>query len=174
NPDFDEIPAGFAKLKNLQYLEIRNCPLKSIAPELGDCAELAGLVLVDVRPLASLPDGLGKLEKLNYVEISSTNIEKLPATISNWKSVEELNVSGNNLVELPEEIGGMESLQVLRTYGNYAMYVPAGLAKLSKLESYDHGDIDYRDISEADLKAGLPNLVFRQVTSQDRIRPTAS
>lgn len=169
NDQFDRIPAAIGTLKNLQYLEVRDCPLNSVADELGNCAELSGLVLSNVRPLAELPASLGKLSNLDYVEISATEISNLPDTYSNWKALSELNLVNNRIHELPRAIAGMESLINLRTYGNYAMYVDAFIKDLRNLTAFDHGMIQFRGTTEEEVKAALPELVMTQVTSNDRI-----
>lgn len=170
NPDFTEIPAGIAELQNLQYLEVRECPLELVAEELGECQLLGGLVLADVRPLAELPARLGQLERLEYVEISGSEISQLPDAAANWKAVTELNLMNNKIHRFPAAISGLESLVTLRMYGNYAMYVGPEIMRAANLRVFDHGTINFRNTTQAEIKAARPALVLNQITTHDPVK----
>ncbi|KAE8665086.1 Plant intracellular Ras-group-related LRR protein 8 [Hibiscus syriacus] len=55
--------------------------------------------------LKSLPNSIGCLSKLKFLNVSGNLLQTLPKTIGNCKSLEELNANFNQLTMLPETIG---------------------------------------------------------------------
>lgn len=171
NPHVREFPQELGNLKNLQYLEIRECALEFFPEEgMEDLKHMLDFVVSDCPGLRRFPKFIYDWPKLEYLEISGTGIMGFPKGLSQLASLEELNANQNKLHDLPEELGSLSNLKVLRTYGNYAMFLSAPVFKqLKGLETFDHGIIQFQDGTIEDVKAAIPQAVFTQVTKNDEI-----
>lgn len=63
--------------------------------------------------LTTLPESIGNLTSLTYLNLESNSIKTLPESIGNLKSLKELLLSNNGLRTLPESIGNLNSLKEL-------------------------------------------------------------
>ncbi|WMV53174.1 hypothetical protein MTR67_046559 [Solanum verrucosum] len=132
-----------------------------------------GLVKLDVSiwsKLESLPDEIGDLENLEYLNASYTLISRPPSSIVRLNklkslafqktksedgvyfvfppvnegllSLEYLDLSGCNIIDggLPEDIGSLSSLKHLNLSGNNFEHLPRSIAQLGALEYLDLSD----------------------------------
>ncbi|CAA3023260.1 probable disease resistance At5g63020 [Olea europaea subsp. europaea] len=67
----------FTQMCGLRTLDLRKTDIESLPNSISDLVELNALVLTGCRQLVSVPS-LEKLEKLRYLELSSTRIEEVP------------------------------------------------------------------------------------------------
>jgi len=168
NPHVRKLPPSFGTLKHLGYVELRNCALEALPDTMADLEHMTDLVLSDCANFKELPAYVGNWSGMIYLEVDGTQISEIPESIGNLKELEELNMNGNKLHALPEGLGELGKLVTLRTYGNYAMYLSAPVfQRLSALEVYDHGVIQFQDGSWEEVQAALPNCTFTQITKHD-------
>ena len=64
-------------------------------------------------PLSIVPEWIGNLTKLTWLDIENSQISELPDTICNLYQLEHLNVANTGISELPSNIGNMTSLKHL-------------------------------------------------------------
>lgn len=95
--DFESLPAGTPKLKQLTTLYINDD------------------VHFDLERNITV---LSKLSSLKELHIENDSIRILPSNISELKSVEYLFLIGNNINSLPNEINRMKNLKLLDMTGN--------------------------------------------------------
>lgn len=69
--------------------------------------ELRYLSLCDIIRIRTFPSWLGKLFKLEILNLSDTLVGKLPSTIGQLAELRSLNLQGTNIKTLPNEIGGL-------------------------------------------------------------------
>ncbi|KAA8536332.1 hypothetical protein F0562_028810 [Nyssa sinensis] len=83
-----------------------------------------------------LPDSIGKLHCLKYLDLSKTHIEELPSTASSLRSLLILNLFGcYNLKRLPS-VNGMTELRHLNISGCEKLTaMPSGIGKLVHLQT---------------------------------------
>ncbi|RHN66317.1 putative P-loop containing nucleoside triphosphate hydrolase, leucine-rich repeat domain, L [Medicago truncatula] len=151
NQELYDIFMKFAKLFNFKVLRSflsiypttsydKYLSLKVVDDLLPSQKRLRLLSLSGYANITKLPDSIGNLVLLRYLDISFTGIESLPDTICNlynlqtlnlsncWSltelpihignlvSLRHLDISGTNINELPLEIGGLENLQTLTLF----------------------------------------------------------
>ncbi|KAL5999674.1 hypothetical protein ACLOJK_037959 [Asimina triloba] len=87
--------------------------------------------------IAKLPNAIGKMKHLRYLDVSGLNIEELPEAASHLRNLHALNLTRcRQLKKLPSGIGEMASLRHLEIKETDSLqYLPRGLGKLSHLRS---------------------------------------
>ncbi|KAL8128309.1 hypothetical protein AgCh_015048 [Apium graveolens] len=95
-----------------------------------------------------LPDQIGEMKGLKTIDVSCTEIEQLPESITGPREVEELKLSGcKKLRRLPEHIGNIESLRIfevccsgveelLESFGDLFNLVELNLKNCKNLKSH--------------------------------------
>lgn len=87
-------------LVGLNFLEIADTPLTSIADGLGKLSNLTSLLLPNNR-LETLPKSVGELVKLKTLNLSNNQITQVPEEVAQLPELETLNLSINQLSEFP-------------------------------------------------------------------------
>ncbi|WP_420920192.1 leucine-rich repeat domain-containing protein, partial [Leptospira santarosai] len=64
--------------------------------------------------LKTLPNEIGQLENLQYLNLENNQLKTLPNEIGRLQNLKVLNLGGNQLVTLPQEIVGLKHLQILK------------------------------------------------------------
>ncbi|MBD3311901.1 hypothetical protein GF352_00350 [archaeon] len=96
------------------------------------------------KPLASLPDDIGRLKNLKELYVVGANnilvkgftsdyMNYLPDSIAFLENLEILDLRDNNLKKLPD-IGGLTKLKKLDLQGNHLTYLPDSIGELINLE----------------------------------------
>jgi Leucine-rich repeat (LRR) protein len=90
-------------------------------------AALVNLVDLDVseNKLASLPDEIGSLAKLESLSAFKNVLKAVPDTIGGCVSLRECNFFNNLLIKLPKSISDCKKLEVLNIGGNKLKTIPA-------------------------------------------------
>lgn len=96
------------------------------------------------------------LPKLELFWAISTNLNKFPLAIFNWKNIKEINLQGGNFKSIPPGIESLTSLEVLNLSNNNIEHLPIGLWKLTNLKSLCL--IDNRLTIISDSVCNLTNL----------------
>lgn len=110
--------------------------LVSIPDEIG---KLASLVYLDLNnnDLTSLPDRIGDLASLQELDLQYNQLESLPATIGKLKSLKHLTIAANQVSALPATFCNLVSLAVLPLGGNRLASLPDGMQGLASLTHLD-------------------------------------
>lgn len=115
--------AWIAKNENrLRYpalfsLNLANCHLTSLPPEIGRLTDLRQLIL-DKNELGTLPDEIGNLSHLNKLSVVINRLTSIPKTIGNLQSLTRLSLSFNHLTTLPAEICKLQNLEHIEIFEN--------------------------------------------------------
>jgi hypothetical protein len=92
--------------------------------------------------LTELPDCIGNLTELKWLDLECNRLTSLPESIGNLKNMIGLSLSGNELISLPEWIGNMTELDRLSLWGINVTILPESIGNLTKLKwlnlSYNH------------------------------------
>ncbi|KAJ3675279.1 hypothetical protein LUZ60_004321 [Juncus effusus] len=107
------------------------------------------------RGLKNLPEAVGKLKGLLYLNLSNNQLESIPDAIGQLDSLEELRLGNNQLTALPDSIGLMTNLKILDVSGNKLKALPDSISKCSSLIELDAG---YNQLSYLPTNLGLELL----------------
>lgn len=77
-----------------------------------------------------MPKSLGRLTKLNNLNVDRNALESIPNEIGNCVSLGVLSLRDNKLKRLPNELGNCMELHVLDVSGNQLQYLPYTLVNL--------------------------------------------
>ncbi len=135
--DIEVLPLEFSQLKNLLLLNVSGNPLKN---HLDIIAKLPTLKSLDIsynhgEPI-SIPESMGELKLLNYLDISGCNIVEIPNTIGELKNLEFLNIKNSEVESIDPAIGNLLKLNTLNLANNGNLKsVPETIGNLEKLEN---------------------------------------
>ncbi len=113
-------------------LDLSNLGLKEI-PECIQRLEHLEILDMSQNMNEEIPDWIGKLKSLKKL-ISGHKIKRLPESIGQLTSLQFLNLAGNQIEELPNSIGNLVSLKELRLYSNKIKTLPDTIGNLINLE----------------------------------------
>ncbi|XP_058723731.1 putative disease resistance RPP13-like protein 1 [Vicia villosa] len=98
--------------------------------------ELRILSLSNYRSINEVPNSIGNLLYLRYLNLSYTMIERLPSATCQLYNLQFLLVSGcKRLTELPEDMGKLVNLRHLDVSGTALREMPGQIAKLENLQT---------------------------------------
>nr|CDJ96700.1 Leucine-rich repeat and B3 B4 tRNA-binding domain containing protein [Haemonchus contortus] len=117
----------FEKNLQLNFISIAGCGMSYLSPSIVSCSHLTKLVIIR-NELVSVPEELGTLSKLVFVDLSNNKLERLPASFSKLTKLETLVVSGNQLTDDGLfDFSALESLHVLDLSYNSLTAIPPTL-----------------------------------------------
>lgn len=127
----DKLP--FTHLKNLEELEISDCPRLTNISEIGKLSTLKKLDLININIL-ELPTEIAGLSKLESLSIISSSIRRLPNELFSLSSLKRLDLHANIIAGIPEFIGNLNNLEYFNISDNAIRTFPKEIGKLVKLK----------------------------------------
>jgi Leucine-rich repeat (LRR) protein len=115
---------------NQKELKASGKGLQVLPESIGNLVKLRYLELND-NQLQSLPESIGNLVNLKVLWLSHNRLQSLPESIGSLVKLTYLNLFDNRLQSLPESIGNLVNLKCLRLSNNHFNFVPEGLFRLS-------------------------------------------
>lgn len=118
-------PTILARLPKLKELSLNDNRITNIPNDIEGFSKLQGLVLSrnDFKTADSLKN-LSKLKTLKYLDLSHSNITKLPDSLNALKNLEELRLEENQLKEIPESLGKLKKLVRVNVESNDLRSLP--------------------------------------------------
>ena len=133
------LPEWLVNLQRLTMLDLSDNQLLELPTTLGKLGRLENLN-VGSNKLTELPEFVLQLTQLSYLDFYENNLETLPPWIGRLSSLKSLNVAGNRLKNLPSTLGRLQQLENLEVDGNQIADFPAFLEDLSNLKTLIIGD----------------------------------
>ncbi|MFC2131786.1 SBBP repeat-containing protein, partial [Bacteroidota bacterium] len=137
NNQLDTLPSGLGNAKELIHMRIYRNKLNCTIPlDLGGLSNLKELLLNKNDSLhGQLPDTLGNLTNLEYLNLSYCNLSgSIPSNFQNLDKLKTLDIRYNNLTgTIPPELGNVDSLKYLYLEFNNLDSLPIGLGNAKEL-----------------------------------------
>ncbi len=136
---FQSLPDNLGDLQNLEQFNLygdwsTSCTITQIPESLCQCKKLTTLALF-YSDVTSLPQNIGKLQKLHYLQIKRTPVTSLPSSIGDCKSLVKIDASHSSLQSIPPEFGKLSSLREVDFQYSKLTSFPLPLTDLPNLES---------------------------------------
>jgi len=176
NNQIKTLPADIEKMQTLQHLNVNHNQLKTLPNEVAFMDNLQEVhwnlnpfqspfkETLEMMDLRSVKHWLSQQlietrikeaikSKADKLDLSSFNLNELPAAIFNIKTLKHLNVSNNQLENIPEEVVNLNRLESLNVDNNKLQELPKAIAKLYKLRKLE---------CKANPLSAMPNSVCNQ------------
>lgn len=124
-------------IETTNKLSLDNLGLSEIPDGIG---ELKNLVYLDLsfNFIKTIPIEIFNLEKLETLDLEDNMIEIIPPDIGNLKKLKYLDLDDNSIDYLPPEIGELGNLVYLHVVDNPIKSFPPEIGKLSKIRAFRH------------------------------------
>lgn len=132
-----------AKENNWKALDLSNCGLTELPPEIGILENLEYLDLTSeinnsnvnkkvCNIIETLPKEIGNLKNLKELALYGIRLNSLPSEIKNLKQLEYINLNENNFEKFPEELTFLEKLEFF-ALDNVNYSIPSSIVQLKNL-----------------------------------------
>ncbi|MBS0652856.1 MAG: leucine-rich repeat domain-containing protein [Verrucomicrobia bacterium] len=123
------------EFERIQYLDLSNCKLTSLPPEI---AIFKGLVILDLNrnKMTRLPHEIGELRNLARLTLSNNPISEIPLAIRQLAQLKELYIDSNKLEKIPAGVLALDGLEILNVNSNQITELPEALAQLKMLREF--------------------------------------
>ncbi|KAI3769479.1 hypothetical protein L6452_00582 [Arctium lappa] len=157
-----QIPSSIMNLTHLTHLSLDYNEFTGFLPSLESLSNLTDLFLNDNNfDRWKLPDWLGKLNKLTYLQLNAVNLSgEIPSSIFNLTEIGELHLSSNQIEgRIPPVPSTMTKLTALGLGQNQLKGpIPSSLPNLKNLEIIFLDDNNISGTVEADIFLSLKKL----------------
>ncbi len=150
NLSLNEIPKEILQFQ-IKTLNISKNTIEIIPNWFGECTSLQTLNFSNQRLKRTfetrnlmLPESIGNLTNLKYLDLTLCKITHVSDTIGNLNALEILKLSDNKLIEIPQSINNLSNLKELHLDRNKLDSIP----DLSNLTSLKKLDLTHNNLSE--------------------------
>ncbi len=115
--------------------------------------------------IENLPESIGSLTNLQYLNVNGNLLQELPESIGNLSNLQELRSSRNNLKTLPNSIGNLTNLTSLDLDRNDLKFLPDSIGNLTNLQTLS---LVHNLLEELPESIGhLPNLTLIRIRGNE-------
>jgi Leucine-rich repeat (LRR) protein len=139
-----------SEFTNLTKLQFDDYSDTILPPEIGKLTKLEYLELGKSK-LSSLPPEIGRLFQLQTLVLSTNWWQSIaiPREIGALKNLKKLDLGWCRIKELPDEIGNLSNLEELNLRGADLISLPTTFENLQKLESLDLSENEFQKLPSA-------------------------
>ncbi|MDI3537010.1 MAG: hypothetical protein PWR12_1212 [Eubacteriaceae bacterium] len=107
----------FKTNSNWRVVMLQNCRLSGLPDELDESSNLSVLMLEFCTGVSELPESIGNLENLSWLQVYCNDLEVIPESIGNLKNLDNLGfATSSKLTRIPESIGNLSTVTVLHIF----------------------------------------------------------
>ena len=152
---FTYLPESFGKLSSLKIFSIAETRLTKLPESFGNLKALKHLAIyTSIKPDFNFPKSMINLQNLRGLCLSAFN--KVPDFVGELKNLTFLDISHNKFYSLPDFIGNLKKLRVLNLHSTWITKLPEWIENLKNLEDLD---ISSNDIAiDPEIQKKLPKL----------------
>ncbi|KAG5071052.1 hypothetical protein AAZX31_03G034300 [Glycine max] len=166
NSSFLDNPDVVGRVKFLRtFLSIIKFEAAPFNNEEAQCIIISKLMYLrvlsfgDFQSLDSLPDSIGKLIHLRYLDLSHSSIETLPKSLCNLYNLQTLKLYNcRKLTKLPSDMHNLVNLRHLEIRKTPIKEMPRGMGKLNHLQHLDFFVVGKHEENGIKELGGLSNL----------------
>nr|POF02620.1 isoform 1 of protein suppressor of npr1-1, constitutive 1 [Quercus suber] len=134
--NFDNLPKNLGSLKGLYYLDLSGTAVKEFPSSIEGLTALISLTLKDCKNLVCLPSTICSLSSLQRLDLCGcSNFDNLPENLGNLKGLYYLDLSGTAVKEFSSSIEGLTTLNSLTLKDcKNLVCLPSTICSLSSLQ----------------------------------------
>ncbi len=112
---------------------LENVKVDEVVIQKDSAGRAKWVVIAKLQSFDFLPASIKKLDHLTTLNISNTNLTKIPPEIGDLKSITVLGLYYNKITSLPSEIGNLEEIRTMSVDHNELTALPPEIGSLKKL-----------------------------------------
>jgi len=128
-------PLTYLRYNNLEEIYLESDSIPPWITSFTKLKKLIGYNIDDNKHIRSIPDDIGKLSGLEYLELRNMKIEVLPSSLKELKRLRILILSGNNFRNIPGIVAELDSLHMLSFDKNDITEVPEFVCRIKGLQA---------------------------------------
>ncbi len=138
-------------------LSFHKMKLEELPAELNEFKHLKYLI-VSKNKLTALPDFVGGMQELIYIDLSQNRFKELPEEICRLESLEKLILNRNGLQTLPECISNAKAITYIDLWDNPIRTLPETMVDLKNLKKVDLSGIKFAPKFQEDWYEKMPRV----------------
>ncbi|KAL1822025.1 hypothetical protein ACET3Z_008803 [Daucus carota] len=133
------LPEQFGDLRSLKVFDARFSAIEHLPDSFSNLTDLVSLQLSFCKNLSSLPNSMWNLKMLKQLDLNGClKLEQLPEQLGMMQCLEYIDATTTAIEELPGSIGLLSRLKVLECRGCEKLkYIPNSIGNITSLEVLD-------------------------------------
>ncbi len=150
------LPDNIKLLQNVEILDIGTNGLRELNENIGELTKLKYLSVRSNSYLKDLPQSIGKLRCLQFLNVSGSGMTRLRDELSNCSELVSIVANACKIKTIPVQIGSLINLKYINLGYNKIETIPESIGKLTELKNLSLGS---NEISELPKEfSNLKNL----------------